>query len=326
MNGRRLLQFVRLALFISLLVALTGGYSALAQSSSLNVRVTAVRSKSISISWDHAEANAYYFITYKRVGSNSLESSSAGQTAGNSFTLRGLMRNATYRIEVDGGNFVGSVTASTLRSAPAPVRYTPPPVTCPFLPDHITVTGYPSATQCQTVDEAGIGQMAVINRGVIDAVDIWNFTPSLVEVCIRGDGWLVLLNAAYSPRRVMELAHFHRDGKTCGIIDRAGTVALLTRGPAAAVTPEPAQPQTQIQPEQPTLPTFEPIPLADCQIKLVETLYLRAEPAGEIIGIVWLNSEVPAFEINGYWYKIEFEGVTGYVSRYYREVLRGGCG
>ena len=75
-----------------------------------------------------------------------------------------------------------------------------------------------------------------------------------------------------------------------------------------------------------TLPTFETIPLVDCQIKLVETLFLRAEPAGEIIGLVWLNSEVPAFEINGYWYRVEFEGVTGYISRFHRKVLRGGCG
>ena len=79
------------------------------------------------------------------------------------------------------------------------------------------------------------------------------------------------------------------------------------------------------------LPTFDPIPLVDCQIKLVATLYLRAEPAGQIIGLVWLNSEressaMPAYEINGYWYKIEFEGVTGYISRYHREVLYGNCG
>ena len=74
------------------------------------------------------------------------------------------------------------------------------------------------------------------------------------------------------------------------------------------------------------LPTFNAIPLSDCLIKLVETLFLRADPAGEIIGLVWLNSEVPAFEINGFWYKVEFEGKTGYISRYHRKVLRGGCG
>ena len=43
-------------------------------------------------------------------------------------------------------------------------------------------------------------------------------------------------------------------------------------------------------------------------------------------GLVWLNSEVPAFEIKGYWYKVEFEGQIGYISRFYREVVRGGCG
>ena len=48
-------------------------------------------------------------------------------------------------------------------------------------------------------------------------------------------------------------------------------------------------------------------------------------PAGEIIGLVWLYSEVPVFETNGDWYKVEFEGKIGYISRNYRRVLRGGC-
>ena len=112
---------------------------------------------------------------------------------------------------------------------------------------------------------------------------------------------------------------------TCGAIDRAGTVVLLAAGPPnAPATHGTAAPATQ--PVTVTLPTFDAIPLHNCQIKLVETLFLRAAPAGEIIGLVWLNTEVQAFEINGYWYKIEFEGTTGYISRFYREVLRGGCG
>ena len=84
-----------------------------------------------------------------------------------------------------------------------------------------------------------------------------------------------------------------------------------------------AQPE---EPAAPTLPTFDIIPLNDCLIKLAETLFLREEPAGDIIGLVWQYSEAQAFEINGFWYKVEFEGQTGFVSRYHRKVLRGGCG
>ena len=162
-------------------------------------------------------------------------------------------------------------------------------------------------------------------RGFIDAVDVWSKVPDRLEVCFYSDGRLVFLDAAYAPRLAAELDHSHRGGMICGVIDRPGTVVLLTAGPPNAPDTYGAVP-SDTQPATVTLPTFNAIPLHDCQIKLVETLYLRAAPAGEIIGLVWLNSEVPAFEINGFWYKVEFEGKTGYISRYHREVLRGGCG
>ena len=192
-------------------------------------------------------------------------------------------------------------------------------VTCPTLPPSIAVFGYSDGTQCQVVDGAGIGKMELVKRGVISAVDVWGFVNGGVEVCFRNSGSLVFLDADYAPRMLMELETYQRDGMTCGAIDRAGTVVLLESPPA----PDPA-PTTE--PAASALPLFDAIPLSNCFIKLVETLFLRAEPAGEIIGLVWINSEVSAFEINGYWYKIEFEGKTGYISRYHRRVLRGGCG
>ncbi|MCY3779013.1 MAG: hypothetical protein OXG78_01770 [Chloroflexi bacterium] len=195
--------------------------------------------------------------------------------------------------------------------------YRPPDVTCPHLPPRVVVSGYAKETQCQMVDEAHIGRMELIQRGFIDAVDVWHYVNGGLEVCFRNDGWLVFLDATYLQRKVMELQHYHRDGMTCGRIDRIGTVVLLRSAPTTAPVTQPAEN---------ALPILEAIPLSDCLIILVETLYLRAAPAGEIIGLVWLNSEVPAFEINGYWYKIEFEGRTGYISRFYRRVLSGGCG
>ncbi len=216
-----------------------------------------------------------------------------------------------------------------LISAP---RFSPPVMTCPTLPPSVTVTGYSEGTQCQLVDTNGIGRMELIERGFITAVDVWGFVNGGgVEVCFAKFGELVFLDAAYTPRMIMDLASYERAGMTCGKIDRVGTVALIKADePAApAVASPPAQPTLPTEPTpptQPTLPTFDVVPLRDCLIKLVETLYLRAQPAGEIIGLVWLNSEVSAYEINGYWYKIEFEGKFGYISRYHRKVLRGGCG
>ena len=327
MNLRRLSKFASLWLFVSLAVILTGGFSVLAQHSRLNVSVSKVRAKSITIRWDHVEQHPYYVIFFRRAGSRNKASARAGDTVGNSYTLTGLARNTTYIIEVDGGFYVGSVTASTQGSTTDEESgYTPPPVTCPHLPPRVVVTGYVENTQCQMVGDVVIaGHPELEARGFIDAVDVWNYVNGGVEVCFYNDGWLVFLDAAFSPRMATELGRSHRDGLTCGVIDRPGTVVLLAAGPPnAPATEGTVAPLTQ--PVTVTLPTFDAIPLHDCQIKLVETLFLRAAPAGEIIGLVWLNTEVQAFEINGYWYKIEFEGTIGYISRYYREVLRGGCG
>ena len=331
MNPSILKRFTSLIVFLSLALALASGMSVLAQDEIQNLRIARASTGKVQLKWDHLDGAAFYDVFYTKPSGRQV---AAGNTNGTSFTVKGLRPDTEYEFRVfahDGRN--ASVRGSTLKERVV-YRYVPPPVTCPYLPPHVVVTGYKANTQCQVVDAGGVGQMEVIKRGFIGAVDIWNFVPILVEVCIRGHGWMVLLDAEYSPRMAMELAHSHAGGFTCSVIDRAGTVVLVATGPPHG-TPHahlPAQPQEQTQEQtqeqaiQPALPSFEPIPLSDCFIKLVETLRLRTTPGGETIGLVWLNSEVPASEINGYWYKIEFEGKTGYISRYHRKVLRGGCG
>ena len=181
--------------------------------------------------------------------------------------------------------------------------------TCSDLPESIVIFGYAAPMQCQQVNMAGIGRMDLINLGIADALDIWGSVPGSVDVCFQQAGYLVFLDAAYAPRLLQPLLSFERDGMTCGRINRAGTVVLLHE---PMIFDEPIVPSNSV-------------PVNNCVIKLVETLFLRAAPDDEIIGLVWQNSEVPVYEINGYWYKIEFEGVTGYISRLYHNVLSGGC-
>ncbi len=314
---------------IILLISLAAALPALAQDGVRNLRATKTRSNSISLRWDSSPGSSgygyYVYIGPARGDTNN----PVGGTNGTSYTIKGLRPNTAYRITVvvAGSPHLGqsAITVQTgeKRKDKTPARYVPAPVTCPHLPPRVVVTGYVENTQCQVVGEVVIsGHPDLRQRGFIDAVDAWNYINGGLVVCFRSEGWLVFLDAAYAPRMATELDHKHRDGMTCGEIDRAGTVALLESPPVADPAPQPA---AAAQPSN-SLPVFESIPLHDCQIKLLETLFLRAEPAGEIIGLVWLNSEVQAFEIHGYWYKVEFEGQTGYVSRYHREVLRGGCG
>lgn len=188
--------------------------------------------------------------------------------------------------------------------------------TCPYLPPSVVVFGYGRETQCQVVDQEGVGRMDLIERGIINAVDIWNSVTSPVEVCFRSAGTLVFLDATYILRRLTDLDSYERDGMTCGQIDRIGTVVLLT--PAPSTEPSATAPSAVISPGG--------IPLSDCRIKLTETLHLRATPGGAIIGLAWQNTEVTVYAIDGHWYLIDFKGQSGYISRYHREVLRGGCG
>ena len=198
--------------------------------------------------------------------------------------------------------------------AEAPERR-PTVVTCAYLPPRVAVFGHVRGTQCQMVGVVVVSMNPELQaRGFIDAVDVWSYVNGGIEVCFRNQGWLVFMDAAYAPRMATELASFIRDGMTCGAIDRAGTVVLLRAAASSATDETPA-----------TLPTFDAVPLADCLVKLQETLFLRDAPAGEIIGLVWLYSEVPVFEVSGDWFRTEFEGQSGYISHLFSKVLRGGC-
>lgn len=328
MNARLLPPVSRCALFIFILlaVALLSANAALAEDSIENLHVTKIEDSSIKVSWDPASGVKTYQIS---VGAYNGKRENVGKTEGTSFTITGLDPDTFYRITV-GGKEVGKSQigvwtkdkdeeADTLLS-----KINRSPVTCPALPAQVVVSGNTQYAQCRMIDAGGVGQQDLIDRGFVDAVDIWSIVQGNLEVCFRNVGWLVFLDAAYSPRMATELAQHQRDGMTCGTIDRPGTVLLLSSGPPSTAPAPVNAPAADAA--SATLPTFDAIPLSDCQIKLVETLFLRAEPAGEIIGLVWLNSEVPVFEISGDWYNIEFEGKTGYISRYHRKVLHGGCG
>ena len=307
-------------LIISFAFALLGAYPTLAQGSLQNLRATKVRTKSITVKWDAVSGVSQYEVL---AGRADRYEEFIAYTEDTSFTLGNLRPNTLYSISILSSRASGHIMVRTAKKAKKTVTvYVPLPQTCPHLPSRVTITGYVKHTQCQMVDESGVGRSEILERGFIDALDVWNEVPGKVEVCFRAVGWLVFLDADYAPRMEMELDHRHPDGMTCGTIDRAGTLVLVGTAP---LTGTHTHPTNSNLPES-TLPVSESIPLIDCQVKLVATLFLRAEPAGEIIGLVWLNSEVPAFEINGHWYKVEFEGKVGYISRYHRKVLQGGCG
>ena len=127
----------------------------------------------------------------------------------------------------------------------------PTPVTwsssiCFFCPDleargfRLSAThGLASGVQMRQIGRDGIGNQAVLDDGFIDAVDVWGYVEQGVEVCFPQLGQLILLDATTSPRVMVPLNAYSKDGMTCTSLDRPGTVVLKAGPPAPAATQPP---------------------------------------------------------------------------------------
>ena len=140
--------------------------------------------------------------------------------------------------------------------------------TCEHLPDDIIVrviAGTRSGIQCQQIDARGVGIQSVIDAGLIQAVDVWGYVAPGVEVCMRGTGSLVFLDAATAPRRVSPIASFGDANWTCASFNRAGSLVLLRAGASQATAPS------------------APRSLTSCQVRATDGLNFRNAPGGEVI-------------------------------------------
>ncbi|MBN1200559.1 MAG: hypothetical protein JXJ20_01765 [Anaerolineae bacterium] len=99
-----------------------------------------------------------------------------------------------------------------------------------------TVTG--GSVYGRVVDDnpAQIGNMDVINMGVIHAVDVFSMAGSTsvldwnssIKICLLGSGRLMFLDAKTSPRALSELAPVtYEGGYTCAALYGPGTVVLV---------------------------------------------------------------------------------------------------
>ena len=106
--------------------------------------------------------------------------------------------------------------------------------TCEHLPPDIVVlavAGSRSGVQCQQIDANGVGIKSVIDAGLILAVDVWGYVDPGVEVCLRGSGSLIFLDATTAPRTPSWMSSYGDPGWTCGTFNRAGSLVLVNSGP-----------------------------------------------------------------------------------------------
>ena len=200
---------------------------------------------------------------------------------------------------------------------PVPPARTPPAVLLNEMGYEITAAfGLYSGIQCKRVGPAGVGIQWILDRGFIDAIDCWGYVEQGVRVCFPALGAVVFLDASTSPRSASENfeAYITANRMTCVSINKPGTIVLLRQG--ALPDPEPT-PDSSPQPTE--------TPLQNCMVTTLYTLNFRAAPGGDVIGGVGYMWTLTALAKSGDWYKVDNNGVTGWISAKYVSA-RGVCG
>jgi CSLREA domain-containing protein len=173
-----------------------------------------------------------------------------------------------------------------------------------------------------------IGNQAVLNLGVIQAVDVYGLLPNgisapdfsaPVTVCLLGTGSLVYLDALNAPRPPVILTNTSSNGGyTCASIPDAGTVVLVQNGGNLPGASFPGA-GGDFQGSRRTL--------NGCQIVTLIRLKLRSVPGldGAQLGIVEANVTLAATARTSRWYRVVYNGKSAWIfAAYVRPV--GTCG
>ncbi|MDE2949319.1 MAG: fibronectin type III domain-containing protein [Chloroflexota bacterium] len=295
-----------------------------------DVLVSRVRHNSLTITWTKSSLATSYEVI--RAG---IEWIDVGDVA--SYTFTGLLPNMVYLPQVRAKNAYGlSLTVSALfngspsaRTSPAPARSSrssrdddksPPPTptrvkdSLNHLPPGIQVSNWVEGAQGRRVGFDAISRADLIAQGIIDAADLYGYITPSVEICFAAHGRLVFLDAAYAPRRLLELSSYQRAGMTCGIIDRGGTVILLQSD-----SPPPVSQSSQAAPTQPPS-------MSDCKVQpWANVKFRQSPPRGLVLGVTGSRDWLPASEQRHGYFKVRLWGREGWISGDY-VYLRGDCG
>ncbi|MDE2821675.1 MAG: SH3 domain-containing protein [Chloroflexota bacterium] len=176
--------------------------------------------------------------------------------------------------------------------------------TCPELEPEIIVADLTGSTQCQRIDNIGVGKADVLAGGLVDAVDVWSWVAQDTSVCFQASGSvMVFLDAAYAPRTVSLLPLQRINGMTCTTIPGSGSVVLLHSTPAGLPTPA-----VDAAPRQ---------AVVSCMVTLRNILNLRRTPGGEIIGMLPAGDTLTALNRTPGWIEVDYHGQRGWVSADY---------
>jgi hypothetical protein len=168
-------------------------------------------------------------------------------------------------------------------------------------------------------DPSSIGNMELLNMGVLAAVDVFGLLPggvsetnfaTPVTVCFAGSGAVYFLSANDPTRTPVLLAGSGGVGQTCVSVPNAGLLVMVG-------TPNPAG----IQPASTT-----ETPLTDCAVTTTVQLRFRSGPSTSdpILAVLPTGTSVDASSRVGGWYGVTYNGRQGYVFAEFVETA-GAC-
>ncbi len=224
-----------------------------------------------------------------------------------SFQIQSALANLS-QLEAGGGG------AALEEDAPTPEPALPPataPSTCSAMPANIVISGYQPGTACKVLDARGVGNQTVIDYGFLYAVDIFGDLPTPVKTCfVHGQGIIILLDAANSPRNIVPLQPSLEGNLICADVTRPGTVVLL--------------PLDVVQSGLAPMPIWR---LSDCTVTTTAILNLRSEPnsGSAVVANVLNDVRLSADVTEQNWYRVNYFDIIGWLSGDYL-AKSGNCG
>ena len=171
----------------------------------------------------------------------------------------------------------------------------------------------------QRMTHHAVGIQSVIDRGVLDVVDVWGNANQYFDVCFPQAGRVLFLDAATAPRTVLEPSNFTRDGYSCAAMSRAGTMVLVKGPTVSTESTESTKSSASVALAQQfidstTDPVSSAIDLRNCEVTPEHNLRLRAAPWGEQLDIVPSEITLTASARTQSWFKVTYEETEGWIA------------
>ena len=182
------------------------------------------------------------------------------------------------------------------------------------------VDGMNSGIQFSRLSNYGIGDPRVFEMGFLDAVDVWSNIGNGYSVCFPQVGRIVFLDAATSPRSLLNIEYTVHNLKTCAELDRAGTVVLVEHVDSQTA---PASTGARRPGTDDSIADARNTP--DCDVTTRVYLRLRDAPWGRILAIIPPGRELRAQARTNSWFKVAYAGRTGWSAAWLVDSA-GSCG